>query len=218
MISFGRTSAFRRFLAQAAGSVGLAYYALYLGPKGWGRPSRPETVDDQYRSGHWDRFETIEEMPRYAILAGLIRRLKPMSAVLDVGCGYGTLGAELDSRSMGSYVGIDHSSEAIKRAVSQELPNCHFEVADFTTWRPDGQYDFIVFNDTAYYAERPVDLVMRFAKMLTTDGLLLVAMFRHRNTPIIWNGLTKHLETLYSFEVKSSNGEVTDIRVLARAE
>ena len=96
-------------------------------------------------------------MPRYAMLGAGVRLLRPEVPVLDAG-------------AIGSYVGIDHSAEAISRALEQGLPNCRLEVADFRTWQSHEQYDIVFSNETAYYAERPLDLIMGYEQMQTHNA------------------------------------------------
>lgn len=203
-------------LRQCFQVIGLAYYHAVLGPRGRGRPTAAATSNAQYRSGHWRNFEASSELPRYAVIASYIRRRSEATRVLDVGCGYGRLMDELHPSSIGRYLGIDLSEEAIRQAMPRCAPNVSFAVGDFNTWRSDQRFDLIVFNDTLYYASHPMRVIERFAGMLDEGGAFLVGMYRHRNTMIIWNQLSRRFGVLDRVEVKNGGGEVTDIRLLGQ--
>jgi len=196
-------------------AIGLAYYHAFLGPRGRGRSAPVDTWDRQYRTGHWDNFETANEMPRYAVIASYIRGRGPGSSILDVGCGYGRLVDELHSGAVGRYVGIDLSAEAVRRAQSRASATVSFAVGDFGSCQLDETFDVVVFNDTLYYADHPTSTLDRFAAKLNPDGVLIVAMYRHRNTMVIWKAIEQRFAVLDRFEVKNGIGEVTDIRSIA---
>jgi SAM-dependent methyltransferase len=199
-------------------NAGLAYYFLFLGPRGAGRPILATKLDAQYSEGIWDRnFESPDEIPRYAIVASYIRRRATPPSVLDVGAGNGRLVADLHLGDLKAYLGTDISAEATAQA-RERYPhaNVEFEVADFEDGPPEGEYDVIVFNDALYYARDPVAVLERYAARLTPDGALIVVMFRHRNTMVIWKQLARRFEFLNTVEVTDRKGELTDIRILRR--
>jgi 2-polyprenyl-3-methyl-5-hydroxy-6-metoxy-1,4-benzoquinol methylase len=198
-------------------NAGLAYYFLFLGPRGIGRPVSTATWDAQYRSGHWSNFDSTDEMPRYAIIAAYIRRHGNTPAVLDVGCGNGRLLQDLDRGSLGHFVGLDVSAEAIEQARIYDAPGIEFAVADFADWQTTDKFDFIVFNDALYYAKDPAAVLQRYAAMVTPDGVIINVMFRHRNTMVIWKKLERAFVTLDRIEVTDRKGELTDIRLLRAA-
>lgn len=194
--------------------LGLAYYHVFLGPRGQGRPAGTSTWDSQYRTGHWDHFTTTDEMPRYAIIASHIRNHPAPPSVLDVGCGYGQLMKQVEPSSISRYLGIDLSSEAIERAKLHSHPNVSFATGNFEDWQADARFDLIVFNDTLYYARHPVAVLDRYADMLEDRGALIVAMYRHRNTMVIWRNIARRYAFIDCVEVRNGKGELTDVRVL----
>ncbi len=204
----------RNLLSQLYQVVGLAYYHVFLGPRGQGRPTSVSTWNAQYRTGHWDNFETMDEMPRYAVIASYIRNYSAAPTVLDVGCGYGRLIAELHTSGVDHYFGIDVSAEAIARAHSRPLPNVSFGVGDFSRWQTDAKFHVIVFNDTLYYAKHPIAVLERYVNMLEDGGVIIVGMYRHRNTMVIWRDIAKRFTSIDRIEVRNAKGELTDIRVL----
>lgn len=204
-------------LSQLFQKAGLAYYFLVTGARGKGQPVPVEKWDAQYRSGHWSNFDSTDELPRYAIIAAYIRRHGAKPAVLDVGCGNGRLMRDLDLNALGRFVGTDISSEAIQQAAVHERPGIEFVVADFADWQTTETFDFIVFNDALYYAKEPVAVLRRYAAMLKPGGVIILVMFRHRNTTVIWKNLAGVFTTLDRVEVTDRKGELTDIRLLVPA-
>ncbi len=196
-------------------SIGLAYYYLFAGPRGRGWRRSDASWNKQYTSGYWDFFDTIDEMPRYAIVAAYIRRFKGPTSVLDVGCGYGQLVRELDSSFVGRYLGIDLSAGAIERARLRPHANAAFVVADVETWPGDeGRYDIIVFNEVLYYLDDPVETLRHYQAFLNPGGIIIVVMFRHRNTMVIWKNIARRFATVDPIEVRNAKRELTDIRIV----
>ena len=195
-------------------TLSLAYYYVFVAPLGRGMHRTPKSWDAQYRSGYWEIFRTTAEMPRYAIIASHIRRWKSDPVVLDVGCGYGQLFNELGSSTVNSYVGIDLSPEAIGMAQSKQHPKASFIVANVDEWQSDCKFDIIVFNDVLYYLRLPVDTLERYQQMLSPGGVMIVAMFRHRNTMVIWKNIARRLDVADPIEVRNAKGELTDIRIV----
>jgi SAM-dependent methyltransferase len=158
----------------------------------------------------------MDEMPRYAVIASYIRNCGIPLSVLDVGCGNGRLVAELSPFENGRYTGIDLSEDAIAQAAAYEDPGVQFRVADFRSWSPEETFGLIVFNDTLYYADHPIAVLERYFDMLTGDGVIVVAMFRHRNTMVIWRDIERRYAVIDRFTVISAGRELTDIRILRR--
>lgn len=207
-----------RGIRQAGGRVlraaELAYYELFLGPRGRGRPAPVEVWDAQYRRGHWRFLASADELPRYAVIAGYIRCLDRRPAVLDVGCGHGQLLMALGKDAVSAYHGIDISAAAVAQARGRACATAGFEQADFTRWRAPRTFDAVVFNEVLYYARHPVRAVERYADALAADGVMIVSMFRHRNTRLIWREIGRRFVVCDAVEVKNRKGEVVDVRLV----
>lgn len=203
-------------LVRSGRAVESLFYRLFLGRKGQGLPVLQATWEAQYRTGHWDIFDSIGELHRYSVIAGYIRSLFSSPSILDVGCGYGRLLVFLQGVPFKQYVGIDLSSEAINRARLYAGANITLETADFTEWDSPSRFEAIVFNESLYYARYPVGVLLRYAGLLEPDGVIIVSMFRHKNTPIIWKDIEKHFAVVDSVEVKNRLAEVIDIKALRR--
>jgi SAM-dependent methyltransferase len=90
---------------------------LIRGPRGGGKPVPEDALDAEYTSGNWDHFFDEREAPRYAALASLIRaHAAQPPRLLDVGCGSGRLAAQFSPGELGGYLGMDLSTEGLRRA------------------------------------------------------------------------------------------------------
>ncbi len=134
------------------------------------------TWEAQYASGRWDYLAQLPELARFSVLAGYISHLKPGGAVLDIGCGQGTLLRRLPDSAYSSYVGIDVSPSAIATAKEQQPKNGTFVAADCEVYAPSGHFDVLVFNEVLCCLHEPLHTVERYARSLNPGGLLLVSL------------------------------------------
>jgi SAM-dependent methyltransferase len=192
------------------------YYLLWLGPRGYGKPVPKDILLSQYKRGDWDYLRSIDELARYMVIVGYIHSMykRKSPIVLDVGCGDGLLLELLTPFGFESYLGIDLSSEAIKRAEPLVAGNAKFEVADFEKWEVPRSFDIIVFNESLMYAKRPVDVLLRYSRSLNENGLMIVSIFRTGLRRAIWRSLNKYFAITNSTTVKNQQGQVWDIKVL----
>lgn len=213
-----RNSASRvQVLADRAGRAAqLAYFAIFDGTRGRGRPRAVENWDAQWRDGEWDYLVSEDELPRYAVIAGYLRAMSPAPSVLDVGCGHGQLLAAIGDDVLAAYHGIDISREAISQADEHARAAVSFEVADLTRWEAPGRYDAVVINEVLYYVKDPVTEVERYLGWVKVGGVLIVSMFRHGNTRLIWRKLAQNFQVVDACEVRNRLGEVVDIKFVRR--
>jgi trans-aconitate 2-methyltransferase len=126
----------------------------------------------------WDpeqylRFGDERSRPFFE-LTGRIAAQDP-GAVVDLGCGPGTLTAALAERWPGARVlGIDSSAEMIEAA--RELPDAggrlSFALGDVRDFVPDGGVDVIVSNAVLQWVPEHLDLVTRWGSCLRPGGWL----------------------------------------------
>jgi SAM-dependent methyltransferase len=136
--------------------------------------------DGEYRQGKWRFLDSVDEMPRHAISAGLISQFRSPD-VLDVGCGTGALLRFLVR--FNAYVGIDVSSESIKRATALQVPNATFQVTDLEDLVLTAQFDAIVFSESLYYALEPKDALLRMGRSLKPRGFFVISMWAPPEEP-----------------------------------
>jgi len=113
--------------------------------------------DKQYKEGRWDYLRSGQQAPHYGVVAGYVLEGQGRS-VLDIGCGIGLLAAYLVDVE---YFGIDLSSEALDTAC-QNSCSAVFEIADADKFKPHGEYDYIIFNESLYYMPNPMKTLSRY--------------------------------------------------------
>jgi 2-polyprenyl-3-methyl-5-hydroxy-6-metoxy-1,4-benzoquinol methylase len=139
---------------------------------------RPYDWDGSYRRGQWDYLNEIGELPHYAIAAGYIHKLLRAGDLLDAGCGEAVLGDYLDLARF-RYTGIDLSETAIAHA-SARLRCGTFLISSIESFAPPAgvRYSAIVFNESIQHTDTPLESIDRYREFLTTDGLIIVSLFK----------------------------------------
>ncbi len=135
--------------------------------------------DEEFRQGSWEYIDHTDNDPIYHCLAKYCRGRN----ILDLGCGAGNTGNELDLRHYGHYDGVDVSPEAVERAIERSNnsgrggQNAYF-VGDMLTFVPQKQYSIILFRESLFYlpTSRISKALKRFGEYLLDDGFLIVRM------------------------------------------
>lgn len=178
-----------------------------------GRPLPQETWDRQYREGALDFLDSLDELAHYMVIAGYVHCLFRSPTILDVGCGHGRLVELLEAFAFKTYLGIDLSPEAIKRAERRKRRNTSFHVADFDKWNPTERFAVIIFCECLNYAKHPASALLRYARALERNGAIIVSLYRHPNHGRIWKNIERYFRTVDSTTVTNHKGQTWDIRV-----
>jgi SAM-dependent methyltransferase len=110
--------------------------------------------------------------------AYLLPHLRPGLSLLDVGCGPGTITADLAERiAPGQLVGIDAAADVVAQARAHAddrgLANARFEVADlFQLPYEDGSFDVIHVHQVLQHLTDPVAGLVELRRVLDPDGVL----------------------------------------------
>lgn len=169
-------------------------------------PYEPErwTIDQwdvAYRTGRLDHFASLDELPRYALLAGYLTTFGHGKAILDVGCGQGLLRQLLGGVGFTHYTGIDLSAAAIDAARTLEDDRTTFIQGDVMTVELP-TVDIVVLNEVLYYAAGPAAMLDTVDRALSVGGLVLTSMWRHPGDEALWSLLDRHYAAI----------DVTDVR------
>ena len=183
----------RRLLPVSLRASLKAYRGLRLPDSQW---------DSDYASGAWRWLHSGQELPRYSVIVGYCRQLRPSGSVLDIGCGEGLLARWL-AGACPRYFGIDLSSEAIALARAKNLSFAEFAVADAAEFRPTSQFDVIVFNECLIYFDRPLELVARLADALLPGGMIIVSLNEGVMSRQIWRMLRGGFCVLEQVEIRN---------------
>ena len=136
--------------------------------------------------GWWD----IENPPLFAILDTL-----EFGSVLDVGCGFGRVGAALIRHYPHiAYTGVDVSPDMLTVA-RERLPGAEFIEADLATWDDDRRWDLVVAVSTLGHVH-PDDIEVVIAKLRRMANRDLVAIDWNEvgaSTPYQWGHDYLHL-------------------------
>ncbi len=135
---------------------------------------------DRYSHGHHDsvlrshRWRTAENSASF-----LLSHLTPGMALLDVGCGPGTITADFAARlGDGSVVGIDLAEEVV--ALAREHPSSSgadltFLVGDvYGLEFEDASFDVVFAHQVLQHLGQPVDALREMRRVLKPGGLLAV--------------------------------------------
>jgi SAM-dependent methyltransferase len=105
--------------------------------------------------------------------------------VLDMGCGSGSTGNELNVSTYRHYTGVDISDVAVRKAQQRSDANGRagkndYVAADIFDYVPRTPCDVILFRDSIYYV-RPVGQIRavleRYSRYLTPSGVFVVRMY-----------------------------------------
>lgn len=181
-------------------------------------PYRPHlwTTDKwnaEYARGRWDYLAQIEELSRYALIAGYCHFFEHARRILDLGCGEGVLHRYLRPDAYDQYLGIDISAEAIERAKQRENGKTSFLQADVNAYLPDDRFDLIVFNEVLYYLEEPVQVIENYKGVLSDRGVLIAAMYDSDTSDQAWRLLDKAYTADDEVKVSQKSGYSGKIKV-----
>jgi 2-polyprenyl-3-methyl-5-hydroxy-6-metoxy-1,4-benzoquinol methylase len=163
------------------------------------------TWDREYAAGEWSKLGNLDEVPRYALVAGYIRTLGPAASVLDVGCGEGNLSHWLFESGKRRYMGVDVSRVAVLEARAHSSSEARFEIADAATFDPGEQFDIIVLNEVLYYMAEPEVVLERYEAFLRPEGRLIISMYRVPESICAWRRCASRLEVQHSVLLRGSN-------------
>lgn len=132
-----------------------------------------------YTHGHHESvlrshtWRTAENSAAY-----LLPHLQPGMSLLDVGCGPGTITADLALLvAPGAVVGIDASSDVVAQAARDAagsgVSNLRFEVADlFALEYADASFDVVHLHQVLQHLSDPVEALVALRRVLAVDGVL----------------------------------------------
>jgi SAM-dependent methyltransferase len=139
------------------------------------------TNADTYTHGHQEavlrahRWRTAENSAAY-----LLPHLRPGMRLLDIGCGPGTLTADLAARvAPGEALAIDVSSEVVAEAEAHArmigAGNLTFRVGDFrASGLADGAFDVVHAHQVLQHLRDPVGALAAMRRLLRPEGVAAV--------------------------------------------
>ncbi|HEY7931531.1 MAG TPA: methyltransferase domain-containing protein [Acidimicrobiales bacterium] len=137
--------------------------------------------NDRYTHGHHEsvlrshRWRTVENSATY-----LLPHLREDQALLDVGCGPGTISADFARRlSRGRVLAIDNATTIVEQASNDPdfagLTNLTFEVRDvYDTGLDDDTFDVVHAHQVLQHVTDPVAALREMRRVVKPDGIVAV--------------------------------------------
>lgn len=174
-----------------------------------------QTPADVYTHGHHEsvlrshRWRTAQNSAGY-----LLPHLRPGASLLDVGCGPGTITADLARRlDPGEVVGVDRSARVLEQARRDGAgrPNLRFEPGDvYALPFDDGTFDVVHAHQLLQHLSDPVAALREMRRVARPGGLVAVRDADYAG--MTWFPASTGLDewqTLYH-EVVEANGATAD--------
>jgi ubiquinone/menaquinone biosynthesis C-methylase UbiE len=154
-----------------------------------------------YQENSKPQFERAQELLKFL-------NLTESSAVLDVGCGYGNMIAEISQKaSKGKSIGIDASPSMIQLAREKfpisDFPNLEFQEAKAEEMNfKGGSFDTIICFSCLLWVKEPKKALDLMCKSLKPGGILLVLTYLKESAYLTF--LEKTLEEFSSYKKLSA--------------
>jgi 2-polyprenyl-3-methyl-5-hydroxy-6-metoxy-1,4-benzoquinol methylase len=148
-----------------------------------------ERWDSRYRRGTLDRLKRPDELAHYSLVVGYFQSFKSGGSILDVGCGEGILLDRLGPHAYSQYVGLDISQEAIRVASHKCNDKTVLRCADVNTYTPPERYDAVIFNESLYYFDAPLQVVQRYERCLEREGVFIICIVGFPEADRYWRAL-----------------------------
>ena len=184
--------------------------------KRWGPTSLKQRLwDSEFQTGQWGYLDQTVDDPIYDILEKYLRD----GEILDIGCGSGNTGNELDGRSYSRYTGTDISEVAIQQARARSEQNGRGEKnrylrSDMESFVPDGKYDVILFRESIFYIPLPKvkSTLDHYVSFLKPEGVVIVRMCDREK----YRGIVNILRMNYSVQETHDVENAKDVIIVFR--
>jgi len=147
----------------------------------YGTDSVKKTLwDAEFRRGRWDCLDRIPGEVRHPD----VEKYANQGSILDLGCGPGSTGNELNEDSYQSYTGVDISESFIQVATQRTTEygrssKNNYVRSDMLTYVPTQMHDVILFGDSIYYIpiNRILPMLRRYSAYLKNDGVFIANFY-----------------------------------------
>ena len=134
----------------------------------------------EFSEGRWD---SLAETPGDCIYR-YVEKYSQDGNILDLGCGSGNTGNELDCDAYQSYTGVDISDVAIQKAstrseLSGRSTKNRYYQSDIMTYAPQGAYRVILFREILNYVPHIniSGMLQRYQKYLDGRGVFIIRLY-----------------------------------------
>lgn len=191
--------------------LNMAIYTIY--------PSDQASWDSQYLRGVWDHMNDLNQLGRYSIIIGYLKLFKLGGSILDVGCGDGLIQKKLATNDYSKYIGIDLSTEAIRRASKIAGENVQFISKDMEKYDTNEKFDAIIFNESVYYVgdSRVLNLLKKYKRYIKEDGIFIISMFQHKRSNNIWQTVDSIYSPIDGTKITNKSGDIWIVKVFSNS-
>jgi SAM-dependent methyltransferase len=169
----------------------------------WGSAVTKERIwSQEFASGRWICLEKTEGDCLYPI----VERYCAGGSILDLGCGSGNTGNELNPASYRQYTGVDISAEAVRQAVERSRLNDRADKnlylqADIETFVPDRQFRVILFRESIYYVppSKVHPLLNRYRGFLEKEGAFIVRLYDRRSVEAVVSTIQENFSVVDAY-------------------
>ncbi len=151
----------------------------------------------EFVRGKWNHLQNTSGDCVYSY----IEKYSNKGNILDLGCGSGSTGNELDETSFQDYTGVDISDVAIKEAKTRtersgRSDRSHYFQSDIYSYVPTQKFDVILLRDTIYYIPlgKLVPMFNRYSKDLKKGGVFIVRIWSVSDK---YNGIVDTLQSAF---------------------
>jgi len=151
--------------------------------------------DNEFKNNKWNCIENTSSDLIYSYLEKYIKN----GSILDLGCGSGNTGNELDFTAYKYYEGVDISKDAIEKAISRTRSNGRswknkYATADIMDYVPKEMYDVILFRESIFYfSMRNIKTMLsKYVLYLKHDGVFIVRIYNNKKYASILNLIEKY--------------------------
>lgn len=138
--------------------------------------SREKEWDALHCAQESDRYQTLEQQPRYWMVRGLCEWTGSNKDVLEIGCGAALLPAAFSPNFLTSYTGLDVSSVALEQAAKRFPSGKYIQGKAEGAIFSEGAFDLIVLNESLYLIRQFSDVFMRYLTYLRPDGYAVISI------------------------------------------
>lgn len=184
-----------------------------------GREIKRRLWDTEYGGGRWDHCERTPG----AFVYSVVEKHCVNGSILDLGCGSGNTGNELDVTKYTDYTGIDISEVALAKAAARSEQGGRggknrYIQDDVISYLPRQTHDVILLRESIYYIPRlKIQSVLdRYATYLTDRGVFVVDV--GENSTRKAGAILEIIERNYKVLEKHSSGESRDFVIVFRSD
>lgn len=182
----------------------------------WGTTGMKRNLwNREFSQGRWKCLETTPNDFVYLYLEKYARN----GSILDLGCGSGNTGNELNFSAFSRYVGVDVSDVALREAKKRTAQshrtrkNSYYQ-SDICDYKPDRTFDVILFRESLFYVPLPkIEATLaRYSKCLAENGVFMVRMCDKDSYRRIVETIERDFHVLEKHDAKDSNAVVIVFR------